>query len=108
VLTGKYQAGSRPASGTRLGDMPNLQRRFGDAEFTAVERLKSWAQQRGHTTAETAVAALLSYPEVSTVIIGARTREQVLQNARLGDWQMTPEERDEAIGILNGKTERPS
>ena len=102
VLTGKYQAGSRPPSGTRLGDLPNLQRRYGDAAFGAVEHLKAWAQQRGRTTAEVSIAALLSYPEVSTVIVGARTPEQVAENARLADWKMSIDERDEAIAMLNG------
>ena len=106
VLTGKYQPGAAPPPGTRLGDLPNLNRRYGDRQFTAVERLDAWSRERGHSTAETAVAALLSYPEVSTVIIGARTREQATHNARLAEWKMTPEERDEAVAALTEQSER--
>jgi aryl-alcohol dehydrogenase-like predicted oxidoreductase len=102
VLTGKYSAGRAPSAGTRLGDMPSLQRGYTQAHFAAVERLKGWAEQRGHTTAELAVAALLTYPEVSTVIIGARTVEQVAQNARAVEWSLTVEERDEAMALLAG------
>jgi len=103
VLTGKYTPGSRPGSGTRLGDNPTVQRRYTETHFAAVERLQEWAEERGHTPAEVAISALLTYPEVSTVIIGARTVEQVKLNARLGDWRITPEERDEALRLLQGR-----
>jgi aryl-alcohol dehydrogenase-like predicted oxidoreductase len=102
VLTGKYPAGQAPGAGTRLGDMPRLQRGYGETQFAAVERLKVWAEERGHTTAEVAIAALLSYPQVSTVIVGARNTEQVRQNARALEWRMTPEERDAAVAVLGG------
>jgi aryl-alcohol dehydrogenase-like predicted oxidoreductase len=102
VLTGKYPAGQAPGSGTRLGDVPHLRRGYTEAHFAAVDRLKAWAAERGHTTAEVAIAALLSYPQVSTVIVGARSVDQVRQNARALEWRMTSEERDAAIAVLAG------
>jgi aryl-alcohol dehydrogenase-like predicted oxidoreductase len=102
VLTGKYSVGGAPEAGTRLGDVPHLRRGYTEAHFAAVDRLKAWAQQRGRTIAEVAIAALLTYPQVSTVIVGARTVEQMRENLRAVDWTMTPEERDEAITILAG------
>jgi aryl-alcohol dehydrogenase-like predicted oxidoreductase len=101
VLTGKYAGGQRPATGTRLGDVPVVQRRYREPHFAAVERLRHWAEERGRTTTEVAIAALLSYPEVSTVIIGARSVEQVVANARLTEWHISPEERDEALALLH-------
>jgi aryl-alcohol dehydrogenase-like predicted oxidoreductase len=100
VLTAKYPPGQAPSAGTRLGDMPRLQRGYAEADFAAVDRLKAWAEERGHTTAEVAIAALLTYPQVSTVIVGARTVDQVRQNARALEWRMTPAERDEALAVL--------
>jgi aryl-alcohol dehydrogenase-like predicted oxidoreductase len=100
VLTAKYPAGQAPSAGTRLGDMPRLARGYHEADFAAADRLKTWAEERGHTTAEAAIAALLTYPQVSTVIVGARTIDQVRQNMRALEWQMTVEERDQAIGLL--------
>jgi aryl-alcohol dehydrogenase-like predicted oxidoreductase len=102
VLTGKYPAGQAPGSGTRLGDVPHLRRGYTDAHFAGVDRLKAWAEERGHTTAEAAIAALLSYPQVSTVIVGARNIDQVRQNARALEWRMTAEERDQAVAVLAG------
>jgi aryl-alcohol dehydrogenase-like predicted oxidoreductase len=88
-----------PPPGTRAGDLPNLRARITDAKLAGVERLKPWAEARGHTTAELAIAWLLSYPEVSSVIVGARSAAQVEANVRAGDWSLSPSERDEALAL---------
>jgi aryl-alcohol dehydrogenase-like predicted oxidoreductase len=106
VLTGKYPSGQAPGAGTRLADVPHLRRGYSETHFTAVDRLKTWAEERGHTTGEAAIAALLSYPQVSTVIVGARTDEQVRENIRALEWRMSPEERDAALAIVNESMRR--
>src|SRR5438552_2320232 len=83
--------------GTRAGDLSAIRQRLTDARLAAVERLRPWAEARGHTTAELAIAWLLSYPEVSSVIVGARSAAQVEANVRAGDWSLSPAERDEAL-----------
>ena len=99
VLTGKYRKGQEPPPGTRMADNPRMRSRLSDERLDMVERLRAWAEARGHSVAELAVAYLLAHPEVSTVIVGARTVEQAEDNTRLGNWQLTPEERDE-VGAL--------
>jgi aryl-alcohol dehydrogenase-like predicted oxidoreductase len=106
ILSGKYHRGEEPPPGTRAGDMPQVRRRLTDAKLAAVERLRPWAEQRGHTTAELAIAWLLSYPEVSMVIIGARTVEQVEQNAASGSWVLSPEEREAVAALAQGDSGR--
>jgi aryl-alcohol dehydrogenase-like predicted oxidoreductase len=101
ILTGKYRRGEEPPPGTRAADLPQVRQRLNDEKLAAVERLRPWAEERGHSTAELAVGYLLSYPEVSSVIVGARTAEQVEQNVQY-DWVLTPAERAEVDAIVAG------
>ncbi len=95
ILTGKYRRGEQPPAGTRLGDLPAIRQRMSDAKLAAVERLRPWAEARGHSTGDLAVAWLLAHPEVSTVIVGARTPRQVDQNVAAAEWSLSAQERDE-------------
>lgn len=99
ILTGKYRRGEAPPPGTRAGDLPNVRERLTDAKLAAVEQLRPWAEARGHTTGELAIAWLLAHPEVSTVIVGARSAEQVEQNVRAAEWRLSAAERDEVTAL---------
>lgn len=103
ILTAKYQGSGEPPAGTRLGDLPAVRHRLTAAKQAAVDRLRPWAEARGRTTAELAIAWLLAYPEVSTVIVGARTLDQVAQNVRAASWTLSPEERDEVAALVHGE-----
>ena len=102
LLTGKYRPGEAPPPGTRAGDLPHIRRRLTEARLAAVERLRPWAEARGHTTGELALAWLLAHPEVSTVIVGARTAQQIAHNVRAVGWALSPAERDEVARIAEG------
>jgi aryl-alcohol dehydrogenase-like predicted oxidoreductase len=99
ILTGKYRSGEEPAPGTRAGDLSFIRKEVTDARLVVVERLRAWAEERGHTSAELAIAWLLAHPEVSTVIVGARRPEQVDANVRAVQWKLTPEMRDEVSAL---------
>ncbi len=94
-LTGKYRRGVEPEPGTRAGDIPRIRQRLTDEKLETVERLRPWAESRGHTTGELAIAWLHGHPEVSTIIVGARSPEQVEANVRSIDWKLSPEEMEE-------------
>jgi aryl-alcohol dehydrogenase-like predicted oxidoreductase len=102
LLTGKYRRGEEPPAGTRAGDMPMVRQRLTDAKVEAVERLRPWAEARGHTTAELAIAWLLAHPEVSTVIVGARSAAQLAENVKALDWVLSTGERDEVAALARG------
>ncbi len=102
ILTGKYRRGEEPQPGTRAGDLPMVKKRVTDAKLAAVERLKPWAEGLGHSTADLGIAWLLSFPEVSTVIVGARTPEQVETNVQAAAWSLGPDERAEAERLARG------
>jgi aryl-alcohol dehydrogenase-like predicted oxidoreductase len=100
ALTGKYTRGEDPKPGTRLGDRPRTRRVLGDRLFQLIEVLTPWAEARGHTLPELAIAWLIAHPEVSTVIVGARRAPQVLENLKAVDWKLTAAERDEVAALV--------
>jgi aryl-alcohol dehydrogenase-like predicted oxidoreductase len=102
VLTGKYRLGEEPAKGTRAGDFARFRGDVTDDRIRAVDRLRPWATERGHTTAELGIAWLLAHPETATVIVGIRTREQLDQNVRAAEWKLSEAEREEARKIAVG------
>jgi aryl-alcohol dehydrogenase-like predicted oxidoreductase len=100
VLTGKYRRGEAPPPGTRMAEgSRRLTRQLNDTMLDAVDALKPWAEARGHTVGQLAIAWLLAHPVVSSVIVGARRPEQVVENVAAGDWTLTPEERDEVRSL---------
>ncbi len=91
-LTGKYARGDAPPAGTRLALQDRVRRqRETDANWTAVEAAQELAAELGCTTAQLAVAWLLSRPQVSSVIAGASNAEQVADNARAADVDIPPD-----------------
>ncbi|HEX7003684.1 MAG TPA: aldo/keto reductase [Trueperaceae bacterium] len=53
--------------------------------FETISRLKELAEEAGYPLAQLAVAWLLRQPAVTSVLVGARTPEQVRQNAPAAD-----------------------
>jgi len=102
ILTGKYRRHEPPPPGTRLGDLERLRTRLNDPQLLAVDRLRSWAEARDRRVAELAIAWLLAFPQVGTVIVGARTPAQVDQNAAAHTWTLSEAEREEVAAVAAG------
>ncbi len=78
LLTGKYTRSDAPA-GSRLREIkPQL---LESAPWEALEGLQKFADERGVSMLEVAFGWLLRQPQVSSVIAGATTPEQVRANA---------------------------
>jgi aryl-alcohol dehydrogenase-like predicted oxidoreductase len=96
-LSGKYKRDERPIGNTRLGDDPNrgmeaYDRRAADRTWDVVAAVQQVAEDRSVPMAEVALAWLLQRPAVTSVIMGARTREQLDANLRAADLTLTVEE----------------
>ena len=96
-LSGKYRRDERPTGDTRLGDDPNRGMEAYDRRNTArtwdvVEAVQAVAEQRGVPMAQVALAWLAARPAVTSVILGARTTEQLDANLAAGDLRLTAEE----------------
>lgn len=93
-LTGKYRRGEAPPPGSRGETSPYVQRYLTEANFDKLEKLAAFAEARGRTLNELAHAWLLAQPQVACVISGATRVEQVLANAKAGDWALNEEEKE--------------
>jgi 1-deoxyxylulose-5-phosphate synthase len=100
-LTGKYKRNQPAPAGSRGESNKYVQQYMIEGNYTRVERLAEWAGRRGRTAGDAAHAWLLAHPEVSSVISGATRMEQVQENARAADWNLTPDEIQEINQILS-------
>jgi aryl-alcohol dehydrogenase-like predicted oxidoreductase len=99
-LTGKYRRGEPAPAGTRGESSPYVQGYMKDENYTKVEKMTAWAQERGHSMSDLAHAWLLAQPSVASVISGATRLEQITANAASGSWSLTPDEVREINEIL--------
>jgi aryl-alcohol dehydrogenase-like predicted oxidoreductase len=65
-----------------------------------LEKLEAFAAARSHPLVELAFAWLLAHPQVSSVIAGATTPEQITANAKAADWHLSAAEMQDLDGIL--------
>lgn len=85
-LTGKYTQDARPTGATRLGENPERsveaydRRSARQRTWDVIDAVQSVASSRGVTMAQVALAWLVDRPMVSSVILGARTVEQLQDN----------------------------
>jgi aryl-alcohol dehydrogenase-like predicted oxidoreductase len=99
LLTGKYRKGvpfpessrGKDAFGPKIFTPKNLER---------VERLIAFAESRGHSLLELAFSWLAVRPEISSVIAGAKTPNQVRANSVAASWKLTPADLSEIDQIL--------
>ncbi|WP_240641296.1 aldo/keto reductase [Nocardioides ferulae] len=96
-LTGKYSPDSRPAGATRLGEDPDrgveaYDTRNTDRTWRILDTVTSIAERYGRPPAHVALAWLLTRPGVASVLLGARTAEQLSQT--LGAVGLTLEDDD--------------
>ena len=65
-----------------------------------LEKLETFAAARSHPLVELAFAWLLAHPQVSSVIAGATTPDQIIANAIAADWHLSAADMAELDGIL--------
>ncbi|HWP57626.1 MAG TPA: aldo/keto reductase [Candidatus Acidoferrales bacterium] len=103
-LTGKYRPGEPIPPGTRFAATPRHNRFFGERNFSLLAKLERFAAERDHTVGELAIAWLLANDQVSTVIAGASSPEQLSANLRALDWKLTADELKEIDTILDDES----
>lgn len=91
-LSGKYRRGREEPSNTRRSNVGQDGVLDEEQGYGVVEVLEEVAANHGATVAQAALNWLLRKPFVSSVIAGARTEEQLLDNLRAAEWDMTDEE----------------
>lgn len=91
LLTGKYSSGTPFPAGSRLETVPSLATDATAENFATIDRLDAVAKDHGHTILELAICWLLAQDEVSSVLTGATSPEQVAQNVAASAWRLEPE-----------------
>jgi len=97
-LTGKYKRDARPEGATRLGEDPERGVEAYDRRSTAqrtwdvIDAVERIATDRGVSMAQIALAWLHDRPQVTSVILGARTLEQLEDNLGAAGLHLTAEE----------------
>ena len=93
LLSGKYRRGVEPPEGSRHlsgWDEPPI---YDEHKlYDIVDVLVELAEARGVSAAQLALAYTLAKPGVTSVIVGARTDEQLLDNLGAAELQLTEEE----------------
>jgi len=90
-LTGKFRRGAPPPETSRLNSSASVGHPVPDEYlFKVVDAIDAVVRETGKTVPQIAINWLLQRPTVSTVIIGARTEEQLRQNLAAVGWALTP------------------
>jgi aryl-alcohol dehydrogenase-like predicted oxidoreductase len=96
LLSGKYRRNQRPSGDSRQltdwGEPPVYDL---DKVHDIVEVLVSIGEQHGVSAAQVALAYILGKPAVTSLVIGARTDEQLADNLAAASLTLTAAERDQ-------------
>jgi len=89
-LSGKYTRNGATEAGRRVNfDFPPIQK---EKAYDIIDVMHSIAENKGVTIAQIALAWLLNQSVVTSVIIGAKKQEQLLDNLHAVDVKLTTEE----------------
>jgi aryl-alcohol dehydrogenase (NADP+) len=97
-LTGKYSFDEEPTGATRLGENPDRgveswhRRSRNQRVRDVVDAVREIAEARGISMAQVALAWLVDRPAITSVILGARTLEQLDDNLAAADLHLTEDE----------------
>jgi aryl-alcohol dehydrogenase-like predicted oxidoreductase len=97
-LSGKYTKDQSPTGATRLGENPDRgmeawEKRNADPRtWEVIDAVAAVATATGATSSQVALAWLVAQPAVTSVILGARTVEQLTDNLGAGELEFSAEQ----------------
>ncbi|HEY5361034.1 MAG TPA: aldo/keto reductase [Streptosporangiaceae bacterium] len=104
LLSGKYRRDAQPAAGSRqLTDWNEPPVRDQSVLYDTVDVLLDIGKSRGVSAAQVALAYLLRKPAVTSLVVGARTTEQLADNLAAADLVLT----DDEFGLLEAVSDPP-
>jgi aryl-alcohol dehydrogenase-like predicted oxidoreductase len=90
LLSGKYRRGQEPPTGSRhLTDWNEPPIHSQDRLSDTVEVLVEIGAEHGVSAAQVALAYLIAKPAVTSLVVGARTREQLADNLAAAELKLT-------------------
>ena len=95
-LSGKYQRGQPAPEGTRFATWADSYRQFDNERgWSLLDTVRAVAARHGASPASVSLAWLLARTECTTIIVGARTVEQLDENLRALDLELAAADIDE-------------
>ncbi|OLF18050.1 aldo/keto reductase [Actinophytocola xanthii] len=97
-LTGKYRRDQAPSGATRLGEDPARgmeaydPRNAQERTWTIIDAVRGIAEERGVSMSQVALSWVADRPAVTSVILGARTLEQLTDNLGAATLHLTEAE----------------
>jgi aryl-alcohol dehydrogenase (NADP+) len=97
-LTGKYSRDAAPTGATRLGEDPErgmeayAPRNAQERTWQVIDAVRQVAEGRGASMSQVALAWVAARPAVTSVILGARTLEQLDDNLGAADLHLSDKE----------------
>jgi aryl-alcohol dehydrogenase-like predicted oxidoreductase len=93
LLSGKYRRGVEAPAGSRhLGEWSEPPIHDQDKLYDTIEVLVEIGEAHGVSAAQVALAYIIGKPAVTSVIVGARTEEQLSDNLASADLELSAEE----------------
>jgi len=97
-LSGKYRRDQRPSGATRLGENPERgmeawkARNDSPRTWTVIDAVEGIASDHGVSPSQVALAWLADRPAVTSVILGARSKEQLADNLAAAGLKLSADE----------------
>jgi aryl-alcohol dehydrogenase-like predicted oxidoreductase len=90
-LTGKFERGKPPVTGTRLGEKAHRLARYDvERNWKILDAVRGVARETGASPSAVSIAWLLARPQVTSVIFGARNVEQLEANLAGAELALAP------------------
>ena len=102
VLGGKRKPGHRFAPDDERRLFNFFRGELFEQAYTVAQRLDAWARDNGRDIVQLAIAWVLANPAVASALVGAKSPEQVLHNAKAADWNLTPADLTEIETLMDG------
>ncbi|MGH9645144.1 MAG: aldo/keto reductase [Terriglobales bacterium] len=103
LLSGQFRFGQAPPEGSPWYRGPYNYRAIMTRQTDrAIQTMIDIARERGRPPIQAAIAWCLSHSEISSVIIGADTPEQVEEDFGALDWKLSPDERIRLDAVTEG------
>ena len=90
ALSGKLRRGQPVPDGTRVSQLGLERAGDLDVMYDIIETLEEIARETGRTVAQVAINWVLHRPTVATVVIGARSEDQLTANLGALGWRLDP------------------
>jgi aryl-alcohol dehydrogenase-like predicted oxidoreductase len=108
VLTNKYAAGAVPEGSRAAGKFAHFmssEKQLTPENVAAAERFAAWVAKHGAwSPSQVAIAWVLRHSEVSSAILGATSVEQLEENLKAAEVQLSDGEWKEVEAAIAGKT----